>query len=316
LNSIRDIAKKLLLGRLMPISIFKSFSAMCLVAVLTGCGTSEIVRNPNNTFSSSAQYGSLNGSWARAQAEAMAKANEFCSRMGQTYYFVDEKRDGVLGWSPQQSTITFACGQSADAYKDVQLECEKSIQVQDLDSIRTKIQLTRLATDEAVPFDIATNDKFPNAVEVEAIRKWANLREQCIAKIYRVSEREPTYGSALQRSYADQIKAFQAQLAASVSDLIVALYQQKMTYGEFAQKRYEISKNITTAERDFRRATLLADRDIQIKQAEIAQQQVQSSLISWSAYMAAVNARQPQTIRLQSNCLTTRYGTSSSTNCF
>ena len=224
--------------------------------------------------------------------------------------------NGVLGWSPQQSTITFACGQSAEAYKDVQVECEKSTQIKDLDSIRTKVQLFKLTTDEAVPFDIATNDNFPTSVEVEAIGKWAKLREQCIAKINQVSSNEPSYGSALQKSYTDQVKAFQSQLTASISELIVALYQQKLTYGEFAQKRYEIAKNMLTAERDFRRATLLADRDIQLKQTEIAQQQAQNSLIAWSAYMNTVNARQPQTIRLQSNCTTTKYGSSSNTNCY
>jgi hypothetical protein len=292
------------------------FFNVFFIFILSACGTSEIIKNPNNTFSSSAQYGALNGSWTRAQTDAIAQANEFCSKKGQAYYFIDEKRDGVVGWSPQQSTITFACGQSADAYKEVQADCERSIQINDLDVIRTKVQLFKLTSDEAVPFDIATNDNFPTAIEVLAIGKWAKLREECTAKINLVRSKEPSFGSALQKSYVDQVKSFQSQLTASISDLVVALYQQKLTYGEFAQKRYEITKNMLSAERDFRRATLLADRDIQLKQTEFAQQQAQNSLIAWSAYMNTVNARQPQTIRLQSNCTTTKYGSSSNTNCY
>ncbi len=294
----------------------KSVGSLLLIALLTACGTNEVIKNPNNTFSSSAQYGSLNGSWDRAQTDAVAKANEFCSKNGQAYYFINEQRDGVVGWSPQKSTITFACGQSKEAYKEVQNECEKNTQIKELDSIRTKIQLFKLATDEAVPFDIATNDNFPTTSETEAIGKWAKLREQCIANFNKLISNEPIVGSALQKTYTDQIKAFQAQLTASISDLIVALYQQKLTYGEFAQKRYEITKSMMTAEREFRRATLLADRDIQLKQTELAQQQAQNNLIAWSAYMNTVNARQPQTIRLQSNCTTSKYGSTSNTNCY
>ena len=286
------------------------------ILMLSACGTSEIIKNPNDTYTSSAQYGSLNGSWTRAQTDAIAKANEFCSKKGQSYYFIDEKRDGVVGWSPQQSTITFACGQSAEAYKDVQADCEKNVQIKDLDIIRSKVQLFKLATEEAVPFDLATNDNFPSMIEVQAIGKWAKLREECIAKFNRLKSNEPNFGTALQKTYTEQIKSFQSKLTASIPELIVALYQQKMTYGEFAQRRYEITKNILSAERDFRQAVLLADRDIQLKQTEIAQQQVQNSLVAWSAYMNAVNARQPQTIRLQSNCTTTKYGTSSNTNCY
>ncbi len=286
------------------------------VLMLSACGTGEIIKNPNDTYSSTAQYGSLNGSWTRAQTDAIAKANEFCSKNGQSYYFIDEKRDGVVGWSPQKSTITFACGQSAEAYKDVQVECEKNLQIKDLDIIRSKVQLFKLANEEAVPFDLATNDNFPSAMEVEAIGKWAKLREECIAKFNRLKSNEPNFGTALQKTYTEQIKSFQSKLTASISELIVALYQQKMTYGEFAQRRYEITKNILSAERDYRQAILLADRDIQLKQTEIAQQQVQNSLVAWSAYMNAVNARQPQTIRLQSNCTTTKYGTTLNTNCY
>jgi len=45
-----------------------------------------------------------------------------------------------------------------------------------------------------------------------------------------------------------------------VSELIVAVYQAKLTYGEFAQKRYEIARDTPAAERQYREAVLIADQ--------------------------------------------------------
>jgi hypothetical protein len=83
-----------------------------LVVFLVGCGTSEVVKGPNSTYTVSAQYGSLNGSWGRASQEAMQRAQFFCDVKDEKFVFLGEQRDGVLGWSPQVSTITFRCGEN------------------------------------------------------------------------------------------------------------------------------------------------------------------------------------------------------------
>ncbi len=84
-----------------------------LVVFLVGCGTSEVVKGPNSTYTVSAQYGSLSGSWGRASQEAMQRAQFFCDVKGEKFVFLGEQRDGVLGWSPQVSTITFRCGDNS-----------------------------------------------------------------------------------------------------------------------------------------------------------------------------------------------------------
>ena len=49
--------------------------AAALVIVLSACGTTgEVKQASSSTFVVSAQYGSLDGSWERAQREATAKA--------------------------------------------------------------------------------------------------------------------------------------------------------------------------------------------------------------------------------------------------
>jgi hypothetical protein len=67
------------------------------IAVLSGCGTTSVNELSPSTFSVSAQYGALNGSWDRAQQEAVAKAKEFCAAKKETYTFIREHQTGVVG---------------------------------------------------------------------------------------------------------------------------------------------------------------------------------------------------------------------------
>jgi hypothetical protein len=60
--------------------------AAALVVVLPACsGTNEVTRASPSTFVVSAQYGSLDGSWDRAQREATAKAEKYCAVKGQQF---------------------------------------------------------------------------------------------------------------------------------------------------------------------------------------------------------------------------------------
>lgn len=83
---------------------------MSLPLLLIACGTSEVIKHPtSNGFVVSAQYGALNGSWSRASQEAVGKAKSFCDARGERYVFITEERTGVVGWSPQESSIAFDC---------------------------------------------------------------------------------------------------------------------------------------------------------------------------------------------------------------
>ena len=83
---------------------------MTLGFLLSGCGTSEVIKNPTTTgYVVSAQYGALNGSWTRASQEAVEKAKTYCEANGKQYMFITEQRTGVVGWSPQESSIAFDC---------------------------------------------------------------------------------------------------------------------------------------------------------------------------------------------------------------
>jgi hypothetical protein len=191
-------------------------------------------------------------------------------------------------------------GKAAPA-QQVADECKQSYEIGDLDPIRTKVELRRRMADAPPPFAIASNDAYPTEIERRAIARWANLRDECLAR-QRALPRHAATATPLQVTVAERDWAFADEVAAKVSLLIVALYQEKMTYGEFAQKRYEFGRDGAAAEREYRQAVLGADQQLAIQQQQLAQQNFQNKLAAWSTYIQAVNARQPQSaIRVEQN---------------
>jgi len=203
-----------------------------------------------------------------------------------------------------------------------QEQCKDDLSTSELDPIRRKVELYRESLEAAPPFEIAANDTFPTDSERLAIAKWATIRDECIRRSDAALSKAPPSGSPLQIGFVQHDRSFQKEAGARVGLLIVALYQQKLTYGEFAQRRYEISRETAAAQRQFREATMIADQQRQMQAQQLAQQQFQNNLTAWSAYMQTVTARQPQTVhldgnvRVQTNCNSQRFGNIVSTNCY
>ena len=84
-----------------------------LVIILVGCGTVDVTKRADDTYTVSSQYGSLNGSWDRAAKEAMDKAVAFCEARREKMVIVNERRDGIYGISPQRVDLIFKCSINA-----------------------------------------------------------------------------------------------------------------------------------------------------------------------------------------------------------
>jgi len=80
-----------------------------LTVILVGCGTVDVTKRADDTYTVSSQYGSLNGSWDRAAKEAMDKAVAFCEARREKMVIVNERRDGIYGISPQRVDLIFTC---------------------------------------------------------------------------------------------------------------------------------------------------------------------------------------------------------------
>jgi len=271
--------------------------AVALFATVTQ-GATAVTELPNSTYSVSASHGSITGSWERAERDAVATANEFCKARGKVFAPIGQQRSGVYGWSPQVSTVTFRCDpDTAALLQSASSKCRDQLQTPELDPIRTKVELYRESSESAVPFAIATNDAFPTQEERTAIAKWATLREDCI-KQSNAAFSISSSATPLQVTQIQTDRSFEMESSARVGELIVSLYQQKLTYGEFAKKRYEITRDAAAAERQYRQSTQLVDQQQRIQVQQLAQQQFQNNLAAWTAYIQAVNARQPQTVHL------------------
>jgi hypothetical protein len=229
---------------------------------------------------------------------------------------------GTAGYKPTPAQLTYQARESGvptpqevqEQFKaqnqEAQAECAREMQAPDFDAIRMKIELFRADAETPPPFAIASNDTFPATADRPVIAKWATARDNCIK---RLDAMKPPASNALEAAFIQQDRSFAIEAAGRLSELIVALYQGKLTYGEFAQKRYQIGRDAAAAERQFRAAALIADHERQVQEQQLAQQQFQNNLIAWSSYMQAVNARQPYTVHL--DCMSNRMGTFVSTHC-
>ena len=122
-------------------------------------------------------------------------------------------------------------------------QCKSDFSAPDLDPIRHKVELYRESTDSSVPFEIASNDALPTDAELPVIAKWAALRDECIHRTLQASQ-PPADATAMQSAFVKQREFLYHQAKERISALIVALYQKKLTYGEFAHKRYQINLTV------------------------------------------------------------------------
>jgi len=174
---------------------------------------------------------------------------------------------------------------AADAYRT-------AIKDPALDPIRHKVQLIREQTDGPPPFEIISNNSFPSDADRPAIARWASIRDDYLKQSSAIKY-VPNSANGLQRTYIQGDRAFTERASGETSKLIVALYQGKISYSEFGQKRYEIGQSADEAERQYREAALIADQKRQIEAQRAASEQFASNLVAWSAYMQTVNARTP-----------------------
>lgn len=185
-------------------------------------------------------------------------------------------------------------------------ECKASMATSDLDPIRHKVELTREPGDDPLPFEILTNDSFPTAEDRPVIAKWATLRDECIRRMAAL-QYIPASASEVQIAMLKQLRSFAQQVTGDETELIIALYQQKVTYAEFGRKRYEVGKAagaFTLAIQQAGAGSNNTQRQLQDLQA--AQQQFTDTIDAFSKYVRAVQARKPKTVRTDGSKQATR----------
>jgi hypothetical protein len=192
-----------------------------------------------------------------------------------------------------------------------QSQCHADLQARELDAIRDKVELV-VSPELPPPLVITSNDSFPTEDERPAIARWAAIRDECAKRTNTDSNAPLSEGDSV-AAYEQQHEAFVREVEARVSELVLALYESKLTYGEFAQKRFELTKASVAAQRDFMDAQVDLNPSRQSRAKQLAKQEFENNLLAWSAYVQEVNARQPRAVRL--NCATRQPGSISRTTC-
>lgn len=180
------------------------------------------------------------------------------------------------------------------AYKKVTEDCKASVATPELDPIRHKVQLWREPGEDPVPFEIATNDNFPTAEDRPVIAKWASLRDECIRR-YDELPAVPEGVNDTQATMVRTIRSFTQQAAGEITQLMICLYQQKLTYAEFGRKLYEIGKSMGVFTTVLQQTT---SGGANLQDVQAAQQQLTDTMDAFSKYVQKVSARKPKTVRV------------------
>ena len=268
---------------------------------ISACTTSPVVVTGPQSFSMSA---TRCGICVPVASYVTEQAGKYCQTQNKDIVVKSVTSNNMQPMFPGSATINFECVAHkavTPPLRELIEECNLETASPELDPIRHKVELCRAVWDAPPPFEVASNDGYPTDLERQAISKWATMRDACLAR-QRSLSRVPASATAMQATFIEQDAAFGDEVSGKVSALIVALYQGKLTYGEFAQKRYEFGRDGATAEREFRQATLMSDQQRAIQAQQLAQQNFQNRLLAWSTYLQAVNSRAPQTeIQMQQN---------------
>ena len=77
---------------------------------LFGCATtSEVSPLGNGRYMVGAQVRGGFSSWTEVKQMSLKKAAEYCSSQGKEMVAEDLGTNGVRGWTPQESNLTFSC---------------------------------------------------------------------------------------------------------------------------------------------------------------------------------------------------------------
>jgi len=185
-----------------------------------------------------------------------------------------------------------------EAIKTWKENCKASYATPELDPIRHKVEFFREPGDDPLPFEIAGNSDFPTADEKPVIAKWATLRDECI-RHWDELQLIPKTASTAQTAMLNQMRAFIQQAMGDLTELVIALHQQKLTYGEFGRKVYELGKAIGEFTLGIQQAAASSNNaQQQLQDVGAAQQQFTDKLDAFAKYVRTVNARKPKTVRL------------------
>jgi hypothetical protein len=172
--------------------------------------------------------------------------------------------------------------------------CKDDLAASELDSIRSKADLSRRAADGPPPFRIALNDTFATDSERVVIAQWIEIQNHCRTQ-FALSRTALRPANVIEAASLQQVVALSRILQSSIGRLTRALYYQQLTYGEFARKRFEFTRDAVALSSAIDEAARNPDH------TRLGQtlQQLLYIRLAWNTYLWRLNSRQPRTVHIQ-----------------
>ncbi|WP_152601630.1 hypothetical protein [Burkholderia paludis] len=203
------------------------------------------------------------------------------------------------------SAAARASERAADGYNRINARidalrnaCAATLATPELNPIRDKIEIFH---DPAIPapYPYAMLDIFPTRADVPLIEKWSALRDACIKQEHEIDLTSPEL-TPMAQSATLQGAAFAGIVEAKIRRLTASLSQRKLTYGEFAQRRYQINSASGNAASRVAMALGIGDPGRRILEQSRIERQFSAEADTFERYLRAVDARRPATVSLAS----------------
>jgi hypothetical protein len=177
--------------------------------------------------------------------------------------------------------------------------CKEEFAAPELDSIRSKADLSRRATDGPPPFRVALNDTFATDSERLVIAQWIKIQNHC-RRQFALSHAVPRPVNAIEAASFREAAALSRILQSSIGRLTQALYYRQLTFGEFAHKRFEFQRDAVALSSAMDEAGRYSDP------TRLGQtlQQLLYLRRAWNAYLWRLSYRQPRTVHIQGGLFT------------
>jgi len=169
-----------------------------------------------------------------------------------------------------------------------QQTCDDRVRVAEFNSIRGKIELCKVGEERirTTPTTFLAIDTYPSAIEKKAVARWLSLHDELQLRSVEWINSNPLPG--VSADVWRRLTSFYWNLAELNNELAAGLYQDKITYGEFAKRRQQNFNNETTAVQDYIAAQREADYQRRLAAQALAEQRYRTEVQEQQNWLRAM----------------------------
>lgn len=263
-----------------------TFISLVITCLVCGCGAT-VERGVNDSIVVTTKGDSADAALRKAQDEA----DKICRPNNQIA--INIKGTTKAQWDFKTyfvAEMVYQCGQDTKKLLAENTEkCQAEANIPELEILKGKVQFDgRLAPSASM----ISNETYPNNDEKIAIGKWIQLREECNRRARLILSKEVKFGLMY------ELRTIQEKAAEFGNQLFLALYNEQITFSEFAKKRQEISENVSEVIRELNfkfseNSYLIADQEAMRSKLVFQAQQISRDSAKYFEAIAKKNPVKP-----------------------